>query len=167
MRQACRKLARCVPTCPASVSVHGLRPTEFRTRFLDMTFRKYILALHAPFTVPARRDPRCYDSRKVSLASTLAIVSYAKNLDPPAVPTDDVSKLLLAGTGSTMADVTAGTAIEANIGLGLTQKEMPPEERVSIPRTTRMWLTIPLRVSFRQKTRPSALTSPVGWGSTI
>jgi hypothetical protein len=58
MRQACRKLASFAQSCTASSSVRGLRPTEFHKPFLGMEFRRYIMALHAPFMVQARKDPR-------------------------------------------------------------------------------------------------------------
>ncbi|KAL6230888.1 hypothetical protein BDW75DRAFT_56113 [Aspergillus navahoensis] len=100
MRQACRKLADFVQSCTASPSSHGLRPTEFHKRFFDMEFRRYILALHAPFMVQARKDPRFYYSRKASLESAMVIASYANSLDLPASPADDFSKMILAGSGS-------------------------------------------------------------------
>ncbi|KAG2002044.1 hypothetical protein GB937_009809 [Aspergillus fischeri] len=100
MRQACRKLADFAQPCIASPSVHGLRPTEFHKQFLDMEFRRYIMALHAPFMVQARKDPRFYYSRKVSLESAMVIASYANSLDLPTIPADDFSKMILAGTGS-------------------------------------------------------------------
>ncbi|KAL4750507.1 hypothetical protein BDW72DRAFT_175805 [Aspergillus terricola var. indicus] len=100
MRQACRKLADFTQSCKASPSSHWLRPTEFHKRFLDMEFRRYILAIHAPFIVQARKDPRFFYSRKVSLESAMAIASYADSLNLPAIPADDFSKMILAGTGS-------------------------------------------------------------------
>ncbi|GIJ91171.1 hypothetical protein Asppvi_010136 [Aspergillus pseudoviridinutans] len=100
MRQACRKLADFAQSCTAPPSVHGLRPTEFHKRFLDMEFRRYIMALHAPFMVQARKDPRFYYSRKASLESAMVIASYANSLDLPEIPADDFSKMILAGTGS-------------------------------------------------------------------
>ncbi|GFF98519.1 C6 zinc finger domain protein [Aspergillus udagawae] len=100
MRQACRKLADFAQSCIASPSVHGLRPTEFHKRFLDMEFRRYIMALHAPFMVQAQKDPRFYYSRKASLESAMVIASYANSLDLPTIPADDFSKMILTGTGS-------------------------------------------------------------------
>ncbi|KAL4738619.1 hypothetical protein BDV11DRAFT_131445 [Aspergillus similis] len=100
MRQACRKLADFTQSCKASPSDHGLRPTVFHKRFLDMEFRRYILALHAPFIVQARKDPRFFYSRKASLESAMVIASYADSLNLPATPADDFSKMILAGTGS-------------------------------------------------------------------
>jgi hypothetical protein len=100
MRQACRKLAGFTQSCKASPSGLGLRPTEFHKRFLEMEFRRYILALHAPFIVQARKDPRFFYSRKASLESAMVIASYADNLNLPAIPADEFSKMILAGTGS-------------------------------------------------------------------
>ncbi|KAL4975596.1 hypothetical protein BDW66DRAFT_160388 [Aspergillus desertorum] len=100
MRQACRRLADFAQSCTASPSGHGLRPTEFHKRFLDTEFRRYIIALHAPFMVQARKDPRFYYSRKASLESAMVIASYANRLDLPAIPADDFSKMILTGTGS-------------------------------------------------------------------
>ncbi|KAL3428982.1 hypothetical protein BDV09DRAFT_59116 [Aspergillus tetrazonus] len=100
MRQACRKLADFTQSCKKSPSGLGLRPTEFHKRFLDMDFRRYILALHAPFIVQARKDPRFFYSRKASLESAMVIASYADSLNLPAIPADDFSKMILAGTGS-------------------------------------------------------------------
>jgi hypothetical protein len=100
MRQACRKLADFTQSCKKSPSGLGLRPTEFHKRFLDMDFRRYILALHVPFIVQARKDPRFFYSRKASLESAMVIASYADSLNLPAIPADDFSKMILAGTGS-------------------------------------------------------------------
>ncbi|KAL4805124.1 hypothetical protein BDV18DRAFT_161521 [Aspergillus unguis] len=100
MRQACRELASFTQTCIPSPSVHGLQPTEFHKRFLDMEFRRFIMALHTPFMVRARKDPRFYYSRKASLECAMAIASHANSLDLPTIPTDDFSKLILAGTGT-------------------------------------------------------------------
>ncbi|KAE8373111.1 hypothetical protein BDV26DRAFT_285391 [Aspergillus bertholletiae] len=70
MRQACYKLADFTQSCTVSPSVHGLYPTEFHKRFLDMDL------------------------------SAMAIASYANSLDLPATLADDFSKMILAGTGS-------------------------------------------------------------------
>lgn len=138
MRQACRKLADFAQSCTASPSVHGLRPTEFHKRFLDMEFRRYIMALHAPFMVQARKDPRFYYSRKASLESAMAIASYANSLDLPAIPADDFSKMILAGTGSFKGPL--GLDIHSVLGLEIvTQLEeessglslLGPEEEIA------------------------------------
>ncbi|RDW79247.1 C6 zinc finger protein [Aspergillus mulundensis] len=100
MRLACRRLTNFAQSCTASLHRQGTGPTDFHKQFLDMELRRYILALHAPFTVQARKDPRFYYSRKVSLESAMAIASYAYNLDLPSNPLDDFSRMTLVATGS-------------------------------------------------------------------
>ncbi|KAL5045462.1 hypothetical protein BDW71DRAFT_198208 [Aspergillus fruticulosus] len=132
MRQACRRLSDFGQSCTATPSGHGLRPTEFHKRFLDMEFRRYILALHAPFMVQARKDPRFYYSRKASLESAMVIASYANSLDLPASPADDFSKMILAGTGSFKGPL--GLDIISVLGLEIvTQLEEESEQSLLGP----------------------------------
>ncbi|PKY01702.1 C6 zinc finger domain protein [Aspergillus campestris IBT 28561] len=100
MRLACRELASAAQTFEASKASQGLGLTDFHKKFLDIELHRYIVALHAPFTVQARKDPRFYYSRKASLESAMVIASYANDLCLPSGPLDDFSNLILVGSGS-------------------------------------------------------------------
>ncbi|KAL4903198.1 hypothetical protein BDW74DRAFT_186509 [Aspergillus multicolor] len=100
IRLTCRKLTNFAQSCTASAHRQGQGPTDFHKKFLEMELRRYILALHAPFAVQARKDPRFYYSRKVSLESAMVIASFAYNLNLPSNPLDDFSRMTLVATGS-------------------------------------------------------------------
>lgn len=100
MRLACRKLSSAAQKFEASKTSQGLGLTDFHKKFLDIELHRYIVALHAPFTVQARKDPRFYYSRKASLESAMAIAFYANDLHLPSSALDDFSKLTLVGAGS-------------------------------------------------------------------
>ena len=78
----------------------SLRMTEFHFKFLDMYLRRYILLLHRPFMIQARRDPRFHMSRKVCLESCMIMTSYVSRLNLPDDQMDDLSRLAVAGRGS-------------------------------------------------------------------
>lgn len=65
-----------------------------------MYLRRYILLLHRPFMIMARKDPRYYLSRKICLETAMIIASYADTLSLPSNELDDLSRLTMTGTGS-------------------------------------------------------------------
>jgi hypothetical protein len=74
--------------------------TEFHRKFLDMLLRRYILFLHRPFMIEARKDPRYYLSRKICVESCLVISSYTERLDRATDSQRDLSCLTLSGNAS-------------------------------------------------------------------
>ncbi|KAL4890739.1 hypothetical protein BDV59DRAFT_209646 [Aspergillus ambiguus] len=102
LRSACRDIAALFNTSQ-SQSRHGDRTSgmnEFHLRFLDTYLRRYILFLHRPFMIQARKDPRFYLSRKVCLESCIVVASYADHLTLPSDTLDDLSHLTIVGRGS-------------------------------------------------------------------
>jgi hypothetical protein len=102
LRSACRDIAALFYTSQ-NRSRHGGRSpgmTDFHLRFLDMYLRRYILFLHRPFMIQARKDPRFYLSRKVCLESCVVVASYADHLNLPSDTLDDISHLTIVGRGS-------------------------------------------------------------------
>lgn len=74
--------------------------SSMHREFLDMQFRRYILLLHRPFMLQARKDPRFYLSQKICLESAMIIASYAQRIDLPSDVLDDLSRLMIMSTGS-------------------------------------------------------------------
>lgn len=102
LRSACRDIAAVFNTSQ-NQSWHGGRTlgmTDFHLRFLDTYLRRYILFLHRPFMIQARKDPRFYLSRKVCLESCMVVASYANHLNLPSDTLDDLSHLTIVGRGS-------------------------------------------------------------------
>ncbi|KAF9884682.1 hypothetical protein FE257_001375 [Aspergillus nanangensis] len=102
LRSACRDIAALFYTCQdqSSDGAHPLGMTDFHLRFLDTYLRRYILFLHQPFMIQARKDPRFYLSRKVCLESCIVVASYADHLNLPSDSLDDLSHLTIVGRGS-------------------------------------------------------------------
>jgi hypothetical protein len=103
LRAACRDVASFFHSSPPRSTENGsaLRPTDFHRKFLDIYLRKYILLLHRPFMLEARRDPRFYLARKVCVESATVIGSYSGNinLDSETGPADDLARLSMVGRG--------------------------------------------------------------------
>jgi Fungal specific transcription factor domain len=56
--------------------------TTCRKSLLDLSTRRFLLALHHPFAIQAKTDPRYYFSRKVALDASMAILSHPPTTDP-------------------------------------------------------------------------------------
>lgn len=101
LRSACREIATFFHSSQSqSQQGPSLRMTDFHLRFLDLCLHQYILFLHRPFMIQARKDPRFYMSRKVCLESCMVITSYADRLNLPSDTLDDLSRLNIVGRGS-------------------------------------------------------------------
>ncbi|KAJ5963701.1 C6 transcription factor [Penicillium vulpinum] len=102
LRSACRDIAALFYTSQNQSRQADRTPgmTNFHLRFLDTYLRRYILFLHRPFMIQARKDPRFYLSRKVCLESCIVVASYADHLNLPADTLDDLSHLTIVGRGS-------------------------------------------------------------------
>ncbi|EPS26295.1 hypothetical protein PDE_01231 [Penicillium oxalicum 114-2] len=102
LRSACRDVAALFDTA-RNQSRHvtpSSKMAPFHLRFIDTYLRRYILFLHRPFMIQARKDPRFYLSRKVCLDSCVVIASYADHLRLPSDNLDDLSHLAIVGRGS-------------------------------------------------------------------
>ncbi|KAK1762723.1 hypothetical protein QBC33DRAFT_256498 [Phialemonium atrogriseum] len=103
LRAACRDVAiffhSAIPQPLSDASV--LSRTDFHRRFLGVYLRKYILLLHRPFMLQARKDPRYYMSRKICVESAMAIGSYSReaNSGLAAGVLDDLSRLSMVAAG--------------------------------------------------------------------
>ena len=51
----------------------GFKPSVFHDNLIQLSIRRFLLALHLPFSVKARKDPHFYFSRKVCLEQALII----------------------------------------------------------------------------------------------
>ncbi|KAL6713864.1 hypothetical protein ACLMJK_008358 [Lecanora helva] len=67
------------------------KPTVFQRNLVEHLLRRFLLALHRPFSIKARKDPRYYFSRKVCLEQALIISSPH--------PDPDFTRLLAIGGG--------------------------------------------------------------------
>jgi hypothetical protein len=56
--------------------------TTCHKSLFDLSTRRFLLALHYPFAIQAKNDPRYYFSRKVALDSAMAILSHPPTIDP-------------------------------------------------------------------------------------
>ncbi|KAJ6143578.1 C6 transcription factor [Penicillium samsonianum] len=102
LRSACRDIAALFDTS-RNQSRHAARNpgmTNFHLRFIDTYLHRYILFLHRPFMIQARKDPQFYLSRKVCLESCVVVASYADHLSLPSDTLDDLSHLTIVGRGS-------------------------------------------------------------------
>ena len=102
LRSACRDVAALFDTSrnQSRHATPNLNMTNFHLRFIDTYLRRYILFLHRPFMIQARKDPRFYLSRKVCLESCVVVASYADHLTLPSDSLDDLSHLTIVGRGS-------------------------------------------------------------------
>jgi hypothetical protein len=82
----------------------SLKPTNFQRNLLDTPIRRVLLALHFPFAMKARIDPRFYFSRKVCLDTAVTILTYPCTSSPTSAHAleaqqDDYTRLKLVGAG--------------------------------------------------------------------
>ncbi|THC98848.1 hypothetical protein EYZ11_001695 [Aspergillus tanneri] len=93
LQSACREIA-------AFCQLHWSQSLTMHYKFLDMQFRRYILLLHRPYMLRARKDPRFYLSRKICLESAMIIAACAENIKIPSDVLDDLSRMMISSTGS-------------------------------------------------------------------
>jgi hypothetical protein len=72
------------------------RFTTSHKNLLDLLSRRFILALHHPFAVQARTDPRYYFSRKMALDTSMIILSHPETGDSSA---EDFTRMRLISWG--------------------------------------------------------------------
>ncbi|RDL29970.1 uncharacterized protein BP5553_10597 [Venustampulla echinocandica] len=80
--------------------------TQLRRKLLDLTTQRLILALHRPFAMKAKTDPRFYYSHKTYLDCAMAVLAHPEldSSTPPATPDngelqDDYTRLRLVSGG--------------------------------------------------------------------
>ncbi|KAK5996750.1 Transcription factor lepE-like protein [Cladobotryum mycophilum] len=98
LRSTCREFATFFHSAKKGDGVLG--PSDFHRDFIDMYLRRYILFLHRPFIIQARKDPRFYMARKVCLESAMVIASYAGGMNLTSGDVDDLSRFFIAAGGS-------------------------------------------------------------------
>ena len=82
----------------------SLQPSTLQRNLLDTPIRRVLLALHFPFAMKARSDPRFYFSRKVCLDAAITILTYPCT-SSPSLPCplqgeqDDYTRLKLVDAG--------------------------------------------------------------------
>lgn len=89
MTKVCREATNLIQSYESSPQEH--RPTAFHRNLVDLLLRRFLLALHIPFAIKARSDPRFYFSRKMAIDTALAILSSEEN--------DDFNRLKVIGGG--------------------------------------------------------------------
>ncbi|KAK7967167.1 C6 zinc finger domain protein [Apiospora aurea] len=72
---------------------------EFHRKFLDSYLRRYILFLHRPFGIQARKDPRYHLARKTCLECCQIVSSHAAGLILPQKVTDEFCLMAIRGSG--------------------------------------------------------------------
>lgn len=82
----------------------SLKPSTLQRNLLDTPIRRVLLALHFPFAMKARTDPRFYFSRKVCLDAATTILTYPSTSCPTSPrplegQQDDYTRLKLVGAG--------------------------------------------------------------------
>ena len=97
------------------------QPSIFQTRLLDLLTHRFLFALHRPFALKARINPKYYFSRKVCLESSLSILSDPPSSQSPHTTNstgmsleDDYTRLKHLGGG-----VFRGVLIHAAFNIGL------------------------------------------------
>ncbi|KAJ9131740.1 C6 zinc finger domain-containing protein [Pleurostoma richardsiae] len=76
------------------------KPSMFQIKLLDTLTRRFVLEIHAPFSMQANSNLAYYFSRKICLESSLLLLSYINGTSPqPAAAGDDYSCLQLYGRG--------------------------------------------------------------------
>jgi hypothetical protein len=68
---------------PSSTSYTEHKPTTLQSILLDISIRRFILALHRPFAIKARTDQRYYFSRKLSLDTAMNILYLLSSAPNP------------------------------------------------------------------------------------
>lgn len=88
-----------------STKYQGKKVPPLQRKLLDLIIQRFLLALHRPFALKARIDPRYYYSHKIYVESALSIMSHP---DPDSrvgspvagdVPEDDYTRLRLVSGG--------------------------------------------------------------------
>lgn len=137
LRAACRDVAiffhSAVPQPLSDASV--LSRTDFHRRFLGIYLRKYILLLHRPFMLQARKDPRYYMSRKICVESAMAIGSYSReaNLGLAAGVLDDLSRLSMVAAGCFKGALTMDIIMVLSLEVITQLEEEPPRDSAPDP----------------------------------
>ncbi|KAL3425279.1 hypothetical protein PVAG01_02070 [Phlyctema vagabunda] len=75
----------------SSSDAQGAQPSSFQKYLLDLCTRRFLLYLHHPFSILSRENPQYYFSRKISLESSLVLLSYPTDTD------EDIARLRNAG----------------------------------------------------------------------
>jgi uncharacterized membrane protein YgcG len=83
-----------------------LVPRDFHRRLIDIAFRRYVLLLHRPFMVEARRDPRYYYARKVCVESATIMATYARDLQSSVNAAAGVASSAAAGAPPSSSSLT-------------------------------------------------------------
>ncbi|KAL2851886.1 fungal-specific transcription factor domain-containing protein [Aspergillus pseudoustus] len=99
LRAACRKAAAFFSSANTDTDAE-VESCKFQAKFIDIQLHRYILALHTPFVVQARKDPQYYFARKACLDSVATMAAYANALNLPADAPDDICRLFVSGKGS-------------------------------------------------------------------
>ncbi|CRG90043.1 Dynein heavy chain 17, axonemal [Talaromyces islandicus] len=105
---------------------------DFHRKFLDMLLRRYILFLHRPFMIEARKDPRYYLSRKICVESCLVLSSYTERLDTASGSQKDLSYLALSGNASFKGPLCMD--VISVLGLEITM-QIEEENSLGLPKT--------------------------------
>ncbi|EPE26356.1 Zn2/Cys6 DNA-binding protein [Glarea lozoyensis ATCC 20868] len=116
------------------------KPSVFHRKLVDLNTQRFLLALHHPFALKARTDPRFYYSHKVYIECALAVMSYHDTSEPSSPllsdgkNQDDYTRLRLA-SGGHLKDVIVHAALviyleliiplEEDPSLAFTQERMP------------------------------------------
>ncbi|KAK3679527.1 hypothetical protein LTR78_001088 [Recurvomyces mirabilis] len=95
LQAACRDLSHVVTLSSAQSNGSATRINRFQAQYVDMQLRRYLLMLHRPFVLHARHDPKFYYSRKICLEMAMILATYAKSLNLPTMPSDDLPRYLL------------------------------------------------------------------------
>ncbi|RDW58451.1 hypothetical protein BP5796_12381 [Coleophoma crateriformis] len=118
------------------------RPTMLQRNLLDLTTRRFLLALHRPFAIKSKEDPRYYFSRKVCLDTALIVASHTSSSpgDPQPLPgkTDDYTRLRTVGSGF-YKEITIYAGVLVGIELSMQLEEeaasgLPPTRSAAIGR---------------------------------
>ena len=78
-------------------------PSSFHQTYIDYIFRRSLIALHSPFALKSRADPRFYYSRKICVDCALSITSFIED--------DRFSRLMLWSGGPYRGLVVHGVSI--------------------------------------------------------
>ncbi|KAF7596250.1 hypothetical protein BBP40_002783 [Aspergillus hancockii] len=82
-----------------AVPEHVLQSLTFSMRLFELLMLRFLLALHQPFIIKARKDPTFYFSRKVSLEVSLSLLTRTFLSGNPGPGEKDYCRLALIGTG--------------------------------------------------------------------
>jgi hypothetical protein len=99
LRRVCRNVATFISRAEDTPFMVVLRPWKFHAQFLDISLRRYILLLHRPFLIQARKDPRFHYSRSMCLETAMILGSYATAVKLPSPAEDDLSRFMIVVKG--------------------------------------------------------------------